>query len=147
MRVTDVFEGVHPGFEEALWSRLPVDPVVRVDSGRSGGDLVVDVELAPGVDPRQVLVLHESGALVLLRSTDRAVLCRIALSAPVGRPSLRRTAHGLTVTAPLAGPAPVAVSPGLRQVSRAGRLRTALGGLVARVRGLLARSRTTGASS
>jgi hypothetical protein len=143
MRVTDVFEGI----DEALWGQLAADPVTRVDSGRSGGDLVVDVELAPGVDPRRVLALQQADALVLLRRTDRAVLCRIALAAPGGRPSLRHTAHGLTVTAPLAGPAPVAVSPGLRQVSRPGRPRTALGCLVDRVRGLFARSRAAIASS
>ena len=135
MRVTDVFEGI----DEALWGQLAADPVTRVDSGRSGGDLVVRVELAPEVDPRRVLVLQEAGGLVLLRSTDRAVLCRIALPASVGRPSLRRSARGLTVTAPLSGPAPVAVSPGLRPRSGAGRLRSALARFTGRVRALFSR--------
>jgi hypothetical protein len=136
MRVTDVFEGARTGVDEALWSQLAAAPVTRVDSGREGGGLVVDVELAPGIDPRRVLVLHEADALVLLRSTDRAVLCRIALPAPVGRPSLRRSARGLTVTAPLSGPVPVAVGPGLRPMPRTRRLHTALARFTGRVRAL-----------
>lgn len=132
MRVTDVFADA----DEALWSQLVAEPVIRVDSGRSGGSLVVDVELAPGVEPRHVLVLREENTLVLVRSTDRAVLHRVALDAPVGRPSPRRTPHGLTVTAPLTEPAPVAIHPGLRPVSRTSRLRAALARLTGRLRGL-----------
>ncbi|WP_017587052.1 hypothetical protein [Nocardiopsis ganjiahuensis] len=138
MRVTDVFEGV----DEALWAQLAAEPVARVDSGRSGGDLVVHVELAPGIDPGRVLVLQEGDSLVLVRSTDRSVLYRIPLDAPVGRPFLRRAPHGLTVTAPLAGPAPVAVRPGLRAVPRASRLRSALTRFADRVRGLFAAPET-----
>lgn len=132
MRVTDVFAGV----DEALWAQLAAEPVARVDSGRSGGGLVVHVELAPGIDPGRVLVRKEGDALVLVRSTDRSVLYRMVLDAPVGRPFLRRTPHGLTVTAPLAEPAPVAVRPGLRAVPRTSRLRSALARFADRVRGL-----------
>lgn len=140
MRIMDVFEGIDEWADEALRSQLAADPVARVDSGRSEGSLVVDVELIPGVDPGQVLVLHEGNGLVLVRSTDRAVLYRVALDAAVGRPSLRRTQYGLTVTAPLDEPAPVAVRPGLRPVSRMSRLRAALARLTGRARGLFASS-------
>ena len=130
MRVADVFGGV----DETLWAQLTADPVARVDSGRREGDLVIEVELAPLVDPWQVLVLQEREALVLVRSTDRAVLHRLTLQAPVGRLSLHRTPTGLCVTAPLAGPAPVAIRPGVHPARRTGRLRAALGRFTERVR-------------
>lgn len=137
MRATDVFEGV----DEALWAQLAASPVARIDSGRREGNLVIDVELAPSIDPRQVLVLHEGSALALVRSTDRAVLYRMALQAPVEGLSLRRTPTGLAVTAPLAGPAPVAVRPGVRPVGRFARLRAALGRAVERLRALFTKDR------
>ncbi|MGW5876023.1 hypothetical protein ACWFMI_05625 [Nocardiopsis terrae] len=134
MRVTDVFDRA----EEALWAQLAAEPVVRIDSGRRDGDLVVGVELGPVVDPREVLVLREADALVFVRDADRSVLCRVALEAPVGRPSLRRTPSGLTVVAPLVGPVPVVVRPGLRRTSRASRLRSALARFADRFRSLVA---------
>lgn len=131
MRVTDVFEGA----EYALWAQLAVDPVVRVDSGRRGADLVVEVELAPGVDPGGILVLREERALTLVNASDRAVLCRIPLDAAVGRPVRRDLPGGLLLIAPLAGPAPVSVAPGVRPP--VGRLRAALSRLYDRLRGFL----------
>lgn len=131
MRVTDVFEGV----EHTLWAQLAVDPVARVDSGRRGTDLVVEVELAPGVDPGGILVLREERALTLVNAADRAVLHRIPLDAAVGRPQRRDLPGGLLLSAPLAGPAPVAVAPGVRPP--VGRPRAALTRLRDRVRGLL----------
>ena len=80
MRVTDVFEGA----DEALWTQLTAEPVTRVDSGRREGNLVVQIELAPLVDPWQILVLQQGDTLVLVRSTDRAVLYRLPLQALVG---------------------------------------------------------------
>ncbi len=122
MRVTDT----RAGFDEALWAQLAAEPVARVDSGHSRGELVVDVELTPGVDPRQVHVRREGDAFVLVRGSDQAVLYRMALDTPVGRPSLRRTPNGLVITAPLAGTAPVVVRPGLRPVGWTSRVRAAL---------------------
>ncbi|WP_017544691.1 hypothetical protein [Nocardiopsis prasina] len=140
MRVTDVFAGTDERIDEHLWSQFEAEPVARVDSGRRGGDLVVEVELAPGVDPRRVRVRHEGDTLVLVRSADRAPLYRVVLDAPVGRASLRRTPRGLTVTAPLAGPAPTAVRPGLSpRLARTSRLRTALAGFAARLRAAFTR--------
>lgn len=134
MRVTDTF---NTSADEALWNQLTADPVTRVDSGRRGGHLVIDVDLAPLVDPRQVAVRQEEDTLVLVRSTDRAVLYRMPLHTPVGRPTLRRTSTGLSVTAPLTGPAlPIAVRPGLRPAGRIRRLRAALGRAVDRLRSL-----------
>ncbi|MFE1169197.1 hypothetical protein [Nocardiopsis sp. NPDC058789] len=134
MRVTDVFAGTDERIDEHLWAQFEAEPVARVDSGRFGGDLVVEVELAPGVDPRGVVVLREGDTLVLARSADRAPLCRVDLDAPIGRPTLRRGTGGLTVTAPLTAPAPVAVLPGLRPVSRSTGVRAALARLAARLR-------------
>ena len=136
MRVTDVFEG----FEHALWAQLAVDPVVRVDSGRRGADLVVEVELAPGVDPGGIHVLREERALTLVNVSDRAVLHRIPLDAAVGRPVRRHLPSGLLLTAPLVGPAPVSVTPGVRPP--AGRSRVAPARLCDRLRGFLRASRT-----
>ncbi|HJE58666.1 MAG TPA: hypothetical protein K8V84_09170 [Nocardiopsis listeri] len=130
MRVTDVFEGV----EYTLWAQLAVGPVARVDSGRRGADLVVEVELTPGVDPGEILVLREERTLTLVNAFDRAVLHRIPLDTAVGRPVRRDLPGRLLLTAPLAGPAPVWVTPGVR--SRAGRLRAALTRLYDRFRGL-----------
>ncbi|MEU3016956.1 hypothetical protein ABZ635_06105 [Nocardiopsis sp. NPDC007018] len=139
MRGTDVFAGTGEWIDEHLWAQFAAEPVVRVDSGRSGGHLVVEVELAPGTDPRQVRVLHEEGALVLVRSADHAPLHRVALDTGVGRPALRRTPRGLTVTAPLIGPAPVTVRPGLRPAARSLRPLRALARFAARVRSLFER--------
>ncbi|GAB3703236.1 hypothetical protein [Nocardiopsis oceani] len=143
MRVSEVFDGVGagfaPGFGEALWAQLSADPVARVDAGRRGGNLVIDIEFALGVDPRQVAVRHEDAELVLVHTVDHEVLYRLPLDAPVVRPSVRRGPNGLSVTAPLAGPAPVPVSPGLRTASRTRRLRAALAAFGDRVRSLLSR--------
>ncbi|WP_017604363.1 hypothetical protein [Nocardiopsis alkaliphila] len=134
MRTADVFEG----FDQTLWSRLVAEPVVRVDSGRRGADLVIEVELAPGVDPRGILVLREERALVLVWADDRAVLRRIPLDASVGRPTPRSASGRLLVSAPLVGPAPVSIEPALRSRTRLERLRAALGRLGARIRSLFA---------
>lgn len=134
MRTADVFEG----FDQALWSRLVAEPVVRVDSGRRGADLVIEVELAPGVDPRGILVLREERALVLVWADDRAVLRRIPLDASVGRPTPRSASGRLLVSAPLVGPAPVSIEPALRSRTRLERLRAALGRLGDRIRSLFA---------
>lgn len=131
MRVTDVFEE----FDQTLWPGIVTDPVVRIDNGRRGGDLVVALELAPGVDPRGLLVLREERALALAWADDRAVLRRIPLGVSVGRPTLRVDAGRLLITAPLPGPAPVSITPSLRPRTRVERLRAALGRLSDRVRG------------
>ncbi|AFR06506.1 hypothetical protein [Nocardiopsis alba] len=132
MRVTDVFEGI----DETLTGGLSVGPVTRVDSGRRGGLLEVRVELAPGVDPGGILVLVDGDSLALVRSGDRAVLRRIPLEVPVGRPVLGRVPGGLSISAPLASPVPVPIIPGLRRPSRAGRARAALARFGARLRAL-----------
>lgn len=143
MRVSEVFDGVGagfaPGYGETLWAQLSADPVARVDVGRRGGNLVIDIEFALGVDPRQAAVRHEDAELVLVHTVDHEVLCRLPLDAPVGRPSVRRGPNGLSVTAPFAGPAPVPVSPGLRPLSRTRRLRAALSAFGERARSLLTR--------
>lgn len=131
MRVADVFEE----FDQTLWPGIVTDPVVRVDSGRRGGDLVVALELAPEVDSREILVLREERALVLVWADDRAVLRRIPLEVLVGRPTLRVDAGRLLITAPLSGPAPVSITPSLRPRTRVERLRAALGRLGGRIRG------------
>lgn len=136
MRVTDVFEG----FEHALWAQLAVEPVARVDSGRRGADLVVEVDLAPGVDPGGILVLREERALTLVNASDRAVLHRIPLDAAVGRPVRRDLPGGLLLTAPLVGPAPVSVAAGVRPP--VGGSRAALARLYDHLRGFLRASRT-----
>ena len=138
MRTTGVFGGV----DEALWAQLTAEPVTRIDTGRHEGKLVVEVELTPLVDPWQVLVLQERNTLVLVRSTDRAVLHRMTLQAPMGRLSLRRTPTGLSVTAPLAGPTPVTVRPGVRPARRPGRLRAARGRFAERIRALFGKTNT-----
>ncbi|HIY42720.1 MAG TPA: hypothetical protein H9836_16555 [Candidatus Nocardiopsis merdipullorum] len=138
MRVTDVFEGA----DEALWTQLTAEPVTRVDSGRREGNLVVQIELAPLVDPWQILVLQQEDTLVLVRSTDRAVLYRLPLQALVGPLRLHRTPTGLTVTAPLAGPTPVAIRPGVRPARPAGRLRAAFGRFAERFRALFGKADT-----
>lgn len=134
MRTADVFEG----FDQSLWSRLVTEPVVRVDSGRRGADLVVEVELAPGVDPRGILVLREERTLALVWADGRAVLRRIPLGAAVGRPTLRFGPGRLLVSAPLVGPTPVSIEPALRPRARMERLRAALGRLGDRIRSLFA---------
>lgn len=134
MRTTDVFEG----FDEALWSQLVTEPVVRVDSGRRGADLVVEIELAPGVDPRGILVLREDHTLTLVWADGRAVLHRIPLEATVGRPTLRFGSGRLLVSAPLPGPTPVSIEPALRSRTRMERLRAAVGRLADRIRSLFA---------
>ncbi|MBR8740192.1 hypothetical protein [Nocardiopsis sp. MG754419] len=132
MHVTDVFAEA----QETLWARLTANPVIRVDSGRRGADLVFEVELAPGVDPHEILVLHEERALVLVRAADRSVLHRIPLDTPVGRPVRWDHPSGLLVTARPSGPAPVALTPALRPPSRTARLRAALARCGDRLRGL-----------
>src|SRR5699024_1659380 len=132
MRVTDVFEGA----DEALWTQLTAEPVTRVDIGRREGNLVVQIELAPLVDPWQILVLQQEDTLVLVRSTDRAVLYRLPLQALVGPLRLHRTPTGLTVTAPLAGPTPLPVHLEVLPARPPGRLRAAFRPSAERVRAL-----------
>ncbi|MFW5418894.1 hypothetical protein J0910_19960 [Nocardiopsis sp. CNT-189] len=109
-------------------------PVLRTDRSREGGRVAVRVLLAPGVDARELLIGRVGDTVLLSRPHGDRPLHRISFGAPVdaARLTVEPRAGEIVLSAPVPGPAPVAVRPGLAPRTRLSRLRGTWRGLLGR---------------
>ncbi|GAA1071688.1 hypothetical protein GCM10009605_03350 [Nocardiopsis composta] len=110
-------------------------PVLRIDRSREGGRIAVRVLLHPGVDPRELLISRVDETVLLSHPRGDRPLRRISFGAPVdaARLTVELGAGEIVLSAPAAGPAPLAVRPGVAPQSRLRRLRGRWRGLLDRL--------------